>query len=322
MANVVLIAKMVYVWLDQLAKKYGRPDRPASTRSPMRNWTGWPLRAFTALWLIGVWERSPASQRIKQLCGNPEAVASAYSLYDYVIAARPGRGGGARQSEGTGLAGAGSAWPATWCRTTPASTPTGSSEHPDWFIQLDYPPYPAYRFTGPDLSYSPEISVSISRTATGSGRRRGGIQALRPRNRQDPLHLPRQRRHHHPLERHCPAQLPSPRRTGGGHSDHPPRGPAVFHHPFRRRHDPGEEALPAPVVPPAGARQRRPLARRARHDPGGVRRAHFRRSSGARWWTGWRPRRPTHSFWPRRSGSWRGTSSARWECTGSTTAPS
>ncbi len=34
-------------------------------------------------------------------------------------------------------------------------------EHPDWFIQLDYPPYPAYSFNGPDLSFSPEISLNI-----------------------------------------------------------------------------------------------------------------------------------------------------------------
>ena len=41
MANVVMIAKMVYVWLGQLAKKYGRRST-ASIRYPMRNWTGSP----------------------------------------------------------------------------------------------------------------------------------------------------------------------------------------------------------------------------------------------------------------------------------------
>src|SRR5439155_171746 len=41
---------------------------------------------ITALWIIGLWERSPASQRIKQLCGNPDAAASAYSLVDYSVA--------------------------------------------------------------------------------------------------------------------------------------------------------------------------------------------------------------------------------------------
>ena len=34
-------------------------------------------------------------------------------------------------------------------------------EHPDWFIQLEHPPYPAYRFTGPDLSFDADISLQI-----------------------------------------------------------------------------------------------------------------------------------------------------------------
>jgi hypothetical protein len=33
-------------------------------------------RGMNSLWLIGIWERSRASKTIKQLCGNPDAVAS------------------------------------------------------------------------------------------------------------------------------------------------------------------------------------------------------------------------------------------------------
>jgi hypothetical protein len=40
----------------------------------------------TGLWLIGLWERSTASERIKRMRGNADAVASAYSLDDYHIA--------------------------------------------------------------------------------------------------------------------------------------------------------------------------------------------------------------------------------------------
>ena len=49
---------------------------------------GWRIaRDQHALWLIGVCgERSRASKTIKQLCGNHDAVASAYSLFDYTIA--------------------------------------------------------------------------------------------------------------------------------------------------------------------------------------------------------------------------------------------
>ncbi len=85
MPQLVLMAKNVYVWLDQLTKKYGRaittldaiPDEELDT---LERW------GFTGLWLIGLWERSQASQRIKQWCGNPDAVASAYSLHAYDIA--------------------------------------------------------------------------------------------------------------------------------------------------------------------------------------------------------------------------------------------
>src|SRR5262249_21134388 len=85
MPSLVLMAKNTYVWLDQLSKKYQqniyRLDQiPDEELDQLSRW------GFTGLWLIGVWERSPASQRIKVMCGNPDAVPSAYSLYDYTIA--------------------------------------------------------------------------------------------------------------------------------------------------------------------------------------------------------------------------------------------
>ena len=159
MSNVVMIAKMVYVWLGQLAKQYGRPvyrldQVPDEELDRLAGW------GFTALWLIGLWERSPASQRIKQTGGNPEAISSAYSLYDYVIA---GDLGGEEAlanlkerclSRGIRLA----------SDMVPNHTGIYSKwtvEHPDWYIQLDYPPYPSYSFTGPDLSFSPDVSIHI-----------------------------------------------------------------------------------------------------------------------------------------------------------------
>ena len=75
MPRLVLQAKNAYVWLDQLSKKYGtsltRLDQiPDEELDRLASW------GMTGLWLIGVWERSPASARIKQLCGNPEAIAA------------------------------------------------------------------------------------------------------------------------------------------------------------------------------------------------------------------------------------------------------
>ena len=89
MPCVILMAKTVLVWLDQLTKKYNRPitrldQIPDEELDALRD------EGFTGLWLIGLWERSNASKRIKQICGNPEAAASAYSLYDYNIASNIG----------------------------------------------------------------------------------------------------------------------------------------------------------------------------------------------------------------------------------------
>src|SRR5262249_9493287 len=81
----VLIAKNTHVWLDQLSRAHGRAIRHLD-QVPDEELTTLARRGFNALWLIGLWERSRASRRIKQLCGNPEALASAYSLYDYAIA--------------------------------------------------------------------------------------------------------------------------------------------------------------------------------------------------------------------------------------------
>ena len=89
MPNVVMIAKSTLVWLDQLSKEYGTPIRRLD-EIPDREIDVLRERGFTTLWLIGVWERSRASKRIKNKCGNPEAEASAYSLYGYEISGELG----------------------------------------------------------------------------------------------------------------------------------------------------------------------------------------------------------------------------------------
>jgi hypothetical protein len=89
MPRVVLIAKNVLVWLDQLSKSYGREIHTLDT-VPDEELSVLASRGFNALWLIGLWERSTASREIKQRMGNPEAAASAYSLYGYDIAGELG----------------------------------------------------------------------------------------------------------------------------------------------------------------------------------------------------------------------------------------
>ncbi|PLX91533.1 MAG: alpha-amylase, partial [Desulfuromonas sp.] len=118
---------------------------------------GW---GFTSLWLIGIWERSQASQSIKQRMGNPEAAASAYSLFDYQVAADLGGDAALdtlqQRCETLGLRLA--------CDVVPNHTGIDSRwmrEHPDWFLQSAHPPYPDYHFDGPDLSNDPAFGLFI-----------------------------------------------------------------------------------------------------------------------------------------------------------------
>lgn len=159
MPNVILLAKNIYVWLDQLSKKYQRSiqrldEIPDEELDQLTRWN------ITGLWLIGIWERSPASQTIKRMTGNPEAVSSAYSLYDYDIANDLGGEDAFRNFEsrawqrGIRLAG----------DMVPNHVGLYSKwviEHPEYFIQSEHAPFPNYRFTGVNLSSAPGIEIRI-----------------------------------------------------------------------------------------------------------------------------------------------------------------
>ena len=159
MPNVVMIAKSTLVWLDQLSKKYQR-DISHLDQIPNEELDELKDRGFTALWLIGLWERSPASKKIKVLCGNQDAEASAYSLKGYEISARLG------------------GWQALfnlkercWQRgirlasdMVPNHTGIDSTwimQHSEYFIQQPYPPFPSYTYNGPNLSDDPNIDIRI-----------------------------------------------------------------------------------------------------------------------------------------------------------------
>lgn len=159
MPNTVMLAKSTYVWLDQLSKKYSRnihrldhiPDEELDTMA---------RRGFNALWLIGLWERSQASQRIKQMCGNPDAVASAYSLLDYSIAQDLG-GEGAYINLRDRAGARGIKLASDMVPNHMGIDSKWVIEHPDWFLSLPYPPYPAYTFNGPDVSNDSRVEIKI-----------------------------------------------------------------------------------------------------------------------------------------------------------------
>lgn len=159
MPRVVMIAKSTFVWLDQLSKETGKHleklnDIPDEELDRLAH------KGITALWLIGLWNRSKASQRIKVMRGNPEAVASAYSLYDYNIADELG-----------GFEAYSNLRDRCWQRGIRLASDmvpnhmgidsTWVLYHPEWFLQLPYPPYPNYQFSGTDLSHDSRMSVYI-----------------------------------------------------------------------------------------------------------------------------------------------------------------
>jgi glycosidase len=159
MPSTVLIAKSTYVWLAQLSRQYGRNIRRLD-EIPNEELSTLAHRGLNSLWLIGVWERSRASKTIKQLCGNTDAVASAYSLYDYRIAedlgGEPAYINLRDRAYHHGIRLASDMVPNHMGIDSPWVV-----EHPEWFISRWEPPYPAYSFNGPDLSNDGRVEIKI-----------------------------------------------------------------------------------------------------------------------------------------------------------------
>ncbi|ANT65609.1 Alpha amylase protein [Prosthecochloris sp. CIB 2401] len=159
MPCVVMLAKSTFVWLDQLRKTYHAPiyrlqDIPDAELEQIGK------RGFNTLWLIGLWERSEASMKIKQMQGNSEAKASAYALDRYNIADELGGYDGYLNLRdraarfGVRLA----------SDMVPNHTGMDSRqvmERPDMFIHTHQPPYHNYTYNGPNLSSDPRYGIYL-----------------------------------------------------------------------------------------------------------------------------------------------------------------
>ena len=159
MPTVVLMAKSTYVWLEQLSKKYQRHIYRLD-QIPVEELQLLADRGMTGLWLIGLWERSRASQTIKRLRGQYDAVASAYSLMDYRIA--DDLGGNEAYERLRDLAGT------VGLRLASDMVPNHMGidsnwviEHPEWFVRRHESPFPVYTFEGPDLSTDARVEIKI-----------------------------------------------------------------------------------------------------------------------------------------------------------------
>lgn len=167
--NLVLIAKNTFVWLYQLSEKYNEPIKHLD-QIPFEELES--LRSFgmNGLWLIGIWERSPASKIIKELYGNKNAIASAYSIYNYRITNDLG-GEDAFLKLKTKANDAGLK---LGCDMVPNHTGIDSPwvvDHPDWFIQAKSNPSPDFKYNCPNLSSDQRAEIRIEEgyyTQTGA----------------------------------------------------------------------------------------------------------------------------------------------------------
>lgn len=159
MPRLVLIAKNIFVWLDQLTQKYQRPIKTID-QIPDEELMELAERGITGLWLIGLWQRSPASAKIKQLCGNPEAVSSAYSLYSYRIADILG-GDEACERFKSRAANFGLRLASDMVPNHMGIDSEWVIHHPEWFLSVDDCPFPAYTFSGPNLSQDENLVIQI-----------------------------------------------------------------------------------------------------------------------------------------------------------------
>jgi glycosidase len=159
MPTLVLIAKNTYVWLEQLSRRFQR-NIYRLDQIPDEELDRLARSGISGLWLIGLWERSDASVKIKRQMGAQDAVASAYSLMNYQIAADIGGEEAYHNLRER-------AWQ-RGIRLASDMVPNHMGidsewviNHPDWFVSLDHSPFPGYSFNGPDLSNDGRVGVFL-----------------------------------------------------------------------------------------------------------------------------------------------------------------
>ena len=159
MHELILMTKNTYVWLDQLSKTYNKSIQELD-QIPDEELEILQERGITGLWLIGIWERSKASKHIKELYGNSDAIASAYSVYAYEIAEDLGGEKSYQNLKNRAMAHnirLGS-------DMVPNHTGIDSPwviEHPEWFISSNTNPVKEFNYNSPNLSPSPKASIKL-----------------------------------------------------------------------------------------------------------------------------------------------------------------
>ncbi|MEN8242149.1 MAG: alpha-amylase family glycosyl hydrolase, partial [Chloroflexota bacterium] len=159
MPRLVLLAKNSYVWLNQLSAKY-HSEISRLDQIPDEELDLLASQGITGLWMIGLWQRSRASQSIKQMMGDPEAIASAYSLDDYQIADDLG-GKEAIENLRARAFQRGIRMASDMVPNHMGVDSRWIADHPEWFLGLDQSPYPTYTFTGPNLTQKESLGIYL-----------------------------------------------------------------------------------------------------------------------------------------------------------------
>lgn len=149
MRELVLLAKIVSVWLADLSRRHGRAIHRLD-EIPEDEIARIAALGVNGIWLVGLWQRSAASARIKTLTGGKN-YASAYSVFDYRVADEWG-GDEALQRfrslcDRYGIR--------LGCDMVPNHTGIDSKwirENPDWYMQTEMSPFSGYSFNGENLS--------------------------------------------------------------------------------------------------------------------------------------------------------------------------
>ena len=160
MPRLVLIAKSTHVWLDQLSRRYGRDIHtldaiPDEELDRLARW------GITGLWLIGLWERSRASRRIKAWRGNAGRGGLRLFARRLPDRGRPRRRGGLGGPARTGRGRGAPAGQRTWSPTTWASTPAGSSSTRSGSSRCPSRRTPATRSTATNLAEDERVEIRL-----------------------------------------------------------------------------------------------------------------------------------------------------------------
>ncbi len=160
MNRAVVMAKNTPIWLAQISAQTGKDivrldEIPDEILENLANF------GITVVWLVGLWERSKISKKIKRMIGQENPEASAYSIRSYNVAENLG-GDEALKILQKRAASFGLRIGADMVPNHTAIDAEWLLENPELYISTEKIPIKQYTFSGPDLTEkADEIEIVI-----------------------------------------------------------------------------------------------------------------------------------------------------------------